>query len=87
MSHFYQDTIIEDTGCTPSDAIMVENIMRDEVFHSTLDWQSRAEFKRGARRAYQLLNADRSTYEEWFAAVRRNFEEGKRREAEACYEN
>jgi hypothetical protein len=82
MSGSYQNMIIEDTGCTPSDAIMIENIMRDEIFHSTLDWQSRAEFSRGARRAYQLLKQDRAFYEEASLQLRAVFEEGRRREVE-----
>ncbi len=43
--------------------------MREDVFHSTLDWQSRAAFRRGARKTAKLLEADRDVYEAWFASL------------------
>jgi hypothetical protein len=52
---------------------MIEHIMRDEVFHSTLDWQSKAEFNRGAREAARLLAADRPAYKEWDRKMRDAF--------------
>jgi len=54
----YTKMIIEDTGCTPGEAREVEQIMRDDVFHSTLDWQSREEFREGARTAYRIFKGD-----------------------------
>ncbi len=42
---------------------LIENIMRQEVFHSTLDWQTRAEFDRGAKRAYALYRRDSAFYD------------------------
>ena len=76
----YQQMVVEDTRCELEDAYKIVQIMRDEVFHSTLDWQSRAEFRRGARKAFKLYQEDRAYYDEWFAQLRRNFEEGKARE-------
>jgi hypothetical protein len=32
--------ILEDTGCTTDDAGLIEYIMREDIFHSTLDWQT-----------------------------------------------
>ena len=60
----YVEMICQDTGCTPEDAAMIEDIMRNDIFHSTLDWQSRAEFKTGAREAAKLLEENREMYEQ-----------------------
>ena len=57
---FYQGLIIEATGVSEKDAGFVEDIMRNDVFHSTLDWQSRAQFVRGARQAVELLKSYRA---------------------------
>lgn len=57
---FYQDLITKATGVNAKDAGYVENIMREDIFHSTLDWQSRAQFVRGAREAVELLKAYRA---------------------------
>lgn len=56
----YQALIVEATGVDEKDAAYVEDIMREDVFHSTLDWQSRAQFVRGAREAVELLAAYRA---------------------------
>jgi hypothetical protein len=69
MNH-YEQMIVEDTGCPPEEAYKVEAVMRLDVFHSTLDWQSRAEFRRGARKAWRLLNENRADYEEYFRQCR-----------------
>ena len=34
--------------------IQVEDIMRNDIFHSTLDWIGREQFMQGAREAYEL---------------------------------
>ena len=57
---FYRRLIIEATGVNEKDAGYVEAIMRDDIFHSTLDWQSQAQFVRGAREAVELLKAYRA---------------------------
>lgn len=59
----YTTAIAEATGAPSSALGMIEEIMRSEVFHSTLDWQSAEEFQKGARRAYQLYLADREFYQ------------------------
>lgn len=50
----YAKGIVAATGCKPEEAAAVEDIMRNDVFHSTLDWQSRRVFDRGARAAYEV---------------------------------
>jgi hypothetical protein len=75
----YQEQIIEILGCTPDEASLVEDIMRDEVFHSTLDWQSAAQFKRGAFKAWRMFNEDRAHY----AGYRRQMQEAMRDERAA----
>ena len=51
----YQEMIMESTGCTAKQVPEVEDIMRHSVFHSTLDWQTRLEFDKGAKEAYVIL--------------------------------
>ena len=54
----YSDTITEATGVTnPSHLIIIEDCMRDIIFHSTLDWQDRETFKKGAREALEVCVA------------------------------
>jgi hypothetical protein len=72
MSGYEQD-IAKVTGCNPEDAVMIEYIMREEIFHSTLDWQTAAQFNRAARRAASMLAADREVYEEIFRSGREAF--------------
>jgi len=55
----YQNIIIKATGVSVRDAGYVEDIMREDIFHSTLDWQSRVQFVRGAREAAEMLKAYR----------------------------
>ncbi len=75
----YQQMVVEDTGCALEDAYKLVQIMRDDVFHSTLDWQSREEFRRGARKANKLFQEDHEDYEAWFSQMRRVWDEGQAR--------
>jgi hypothetical protein len=59
----YQSMIQEATGAPRHLLGALENIMREEVFHGTLDWQTRAEFDRGAKRAYTLYRRDSAFYD------------------------
>ena len=34
----------------------IEEVMRKDVFHSTLDWQTRDQLKRAAKQAWLLLS-------------------------------
>lgn len=68
----YLSAIAEATGAPESSLPILEEIMRDEVFHSTLDWQSASEFREGARKAYAIYLEDRGFYDanaRWRKAV------------------
>lgn len=52
---FYQDLIIKATGANMRDAGHIEDIMRNDIFHSTLDWQTRAQLVSAAKEAAELL--------------------------------
>lgn len=71
----YRAMILEDTGCTTGDAGLIEHIMREDVFHSTLDWQTRAELRRAACRAAKILAQNRDLYEQERAQTRAIFED------------
>lgn len=73
----YKKQIIAELGCSTEDAAMVEDIMRNHVFHSTLDWQSAAELERGTSEAWAILEADRGMFESHYREVRRIFQEAK----------
>lgn len=47
--------IIEATGCDGVVASELENIMRDFVFKSNLDWQTADELKDAARVAFEIF--------------------------------
>ena len=47
----YTKIIIEATECSVEDAHEVEDIMRDVIYHSTLDWQTLQELTKSARLA------------------------------------
>jgi hypothetical protein len=50
----YGQLIVDATGCSVNEVQEIEDIMRDIVFHSTLDWQTREELEHGARLAYAV---------------------------------
>jgi len=50
------------TGAPAADLPCIENIMREEIFHSTLDWQTREQLADAARQANCRLNEDREIY-------------------------
>lgn len=47
--------IVDATRCKLSDVAEVEDIMRHDIFHSTLDWQSRSQLQRAAVEAFAAL--------------------------------
>jgi hypothetical protein len=57
---FYQELIIKATGASGTDVEYLEDIMRNDIFHSTLDWQTRAQLARGAREAVMMLKLYRA---------------------------
>jgi hypothetical protein len=57
MNH-YQKLISEATNRTdPYELELIEECMRNDVFHSTLDWQTPEQFAKGAREAVEVLKA------------------------------
>ena len=51
----YHGLIVGYTGCSIDDVYEVEDIMRHDVVHSTLDWLTPEQFKRAAVTAYAVL--------------------------------
>lgn len=77
----YKQMIIEDTGCNAADAAMIEDVMRNEIFHSTLDWQTRAQFRQGARKAAKVLEENRELFETYRARSHAVFEQTQQKRA------
>tara|TARA_Y100000034_G_C6597791_1_gene259949 strand:- start:343 stop:531 length:189 start_codon:yes stop_codon:yes gene_type:complete len=51
----YRDTLMEVTGITNADDLAaIEDIMRHDIFHSTLDWQTRDQILKAAKEAHKL---------------------------------
>jgi hypothetical protein len=73
----YEKQFTAELGFCTEDAAMVEDIMRNHVFHSTLDWQSAAELQRGAHKAWAILEADRTIFEDHYRGMRAAFEQMK----------
>jgi hypothetical protein len=60
----YISTLIQEATKAPlRDTAMIEHIMRSDIFHSTLDWQSRDQLVDGARAAHSLLVSNREFFE------------------------
>jgi hypothetical protein len=55
MPSGYTRIIMEATGCDEATAGKLEEIMRNVIFHSTLDWQTHEELQEAARTAYLVL--------------------------------
>lgn len=51
----YTESIMEDAGCTEVEAHDVEDVMRHDIFHSTLDWVPKARFAKAAKQAYAIV--------------------------------
>lgn len=56
------DAIFEDLNLAQEEAEMVEKIMREEIFHSTLDWQSEEQLLGAAIRAHDLFRRSEGFY-------------------------
>jgi hypothetical protein len=82
MSNRHPMMITADANCAPEGALKIEHIMRNEVFHITLDWQSRAKSRVGAREAARLFTKNRVAYDDIFAAGRAAFAHIKHAAAE-----
>ncbi len=51
----YRETIKRATGCADTEAAQIEDVMRNVIFHSTLDWQPREELEEAARMAVEVI--------------------------------
>lgn len=56
------DRIFQDLGLGAYEAAIVEEIMREEIFHSTLDWQSEEQLLGAAIRAHDLFRRNEGFY-------------------------
>lgn len=54
IANYYEQRIMACTGCTFNEVAQVEDIMRNDILHSTLDWLSPEQFKQAAIEAYEL---------------------------------
>lgn len=54
----YQKLIQESTGCTNEEAGEIEEIMRHDIFHSTLDWVPKDRFVEAANQAYEMMKLE-----------------------------
>lgn len=63
MRNGYQEIIFEATQCNEKDGLIIEEIMREDIYHSTLDWQTREQLHAAAKQAQTLLNQYRKMYE------------------------
>jgi hypothetical protein len=52
---YYALEIMRIVGCSESEAVVVEEIMRNSIFHSTLDWLAAEQYRAGALEAYEAL--------------------------------
>ena len=64
MNH-YQEIIKQATKCPDTDLPALENIMRDEIFHSTLDWQTKAQLVKAAKQAVKILEGIKAIEEDF----------------------
>lgn len=57
----YHKVITEATGVTNfNDLEEIEDTMRHCIFHSTLNWQTRAQLKKAAREGWDVVQFERS---------------------------
>ena len=54
----YRETIKRATGCTDAEAEAIEDVMRNVIFHSTLDWQTQQELEEGAFLADEVIRQE-----------------------------
>ena len=51
----YDEMIVSATGCDRDEVREITEIMRDDIFHSTLDWQTREQLQEAAVLAYIFM--------------------------------
>lgn len=60
---YYAKKIHSLLGCSLDDAMMIEDIMRNDVLHTVaLDWLSEPQCEAAARKAAELLEQNHSDY-------------------------
>lgn len=50
----YKESILAATKCKEHEVAEVEDLMRNVILHSTLDWLSKSQFNKAAKEAYEL---------------------------------
>jgi len=60
---FYAKRIREISNCTEREAQLIEEIMREHLFHSTLDWLHPDQFCTGVNEAFAILKSFRAADE------------------------
>jgi hypothetical protein len=91
MASLYTEIIIRATGCSVHQAEEIETVMRDVIFHSTLDWQTREQLEDAARTAHVVIQSMDGTSDPDFvsrrgqAARRRTLVEGTFRLSRSQY--
>jgi hypothetical protein len=53
----YAPLIAAATGAPETRLAILENLMREDIFHSTLDWQTAEELAEGARKAHEIYQS------------------------------
>ena len=53
---YYAGEIARLTKCSEREAVVIEEIMRRHIFHSTLDWQTPEQFDAAAREGLAILS-------------------------------
>jgi hypothetical protein len=76
------DLIIKATGASGDDVTIIENIMREELFHSTLDWQPSRQLTNAALAAETILRENAANRHLALADRRVVFEESKSHESQ-----
>jgi hypothetical protein len=61
-SNWFHAFIHDAINARGKDLAMIGNIMRDDIFHSTLDWQTSEQLSFAAGQAFDLLNENRDLY-------------------------
>lgn len=61
----YKAVIVGATGANDKDAALIEDIMRQDIFHSTLDWQTKAQLVKAAKTAKKVLAELRADEPDW----------------------
>lgn len=69
----YAPMIAEATGAPDHLLATLENLMRAEIFHSTLDWQSGEQLAEGARQAHDLYRSAPAYYDGFAQLQRASF--------------